>query len=107
MVFRVVAHPHYNRDQAASAIRPRSVFLGCGAVGRRRASIRRLPRQCLHPKHPPAADTYAREVHDEAYRRGFWEQGIRMQQLAEQGGERGGLTTEFGAIRDELVDLWR
>ena len=53
------------------------------------------------------ADTYAREVHDEAYRRGFWEQGIRMQQLAEQGGERGGLTTEFAAIRDELVDLWR
>jgi hypothetical protein len=66
-----------------------------------------LARACTQNITPPGRHLRPREVHDEAYRRGFWEQGIRMQQLAEQGGERGGLTTEFAAVRDELVDLWR
>ncbi len=51
--------------------------------------------------------TYAREVLDEAYRRGFDTCGIRMQQLAASGIDRADLTTQFSAIRDELADLWR
>lgn len=54
-----------------------------------------------------AAASYAREVLDEAYRRAFRAQGIRMQQLAECGADRADLTEQFAAIRDELADLWR
>jgi replicative DNA helicase len=54
-----------------------------------------------------AADTYAREVLDAAYRRAFDICGIRMQELAASGADRADLTDQFGAIRDELADLWR
>ena len=54
-----------------------------------------------------AITTYARQVLDEAYRRAFDTCGIRMQQLAASGAERGDLTDQFAAIRDELADLWR
>ena len=54
-----------------------------------------------------AAGDYAREVLEEAYRRGFTQAGIRMQQLGECGAEREELTTQFIAIRDELADLRR
>jgi hypothetical protein len=53
-----------------------------------------------------AAGDYAREVLDEAYRRAFRDNGIRMQQLAECA-ERELITERFAAIRDELADLWR
>jgi len=54
-----------------------------------------------------AADTYARQVLDEAYRRAFDTCGTRMQQLAGSGADRDQLTAAFAAIRDELADLWR
>lgn len=54
-----------------------------------------------------AAQSYAREVLDEAYRRAFDTCGIRMQQLAAEGTDRDDLTAQFAAIRDELADLWR
>jgi replicative DNA helicase len=54
-----------------------------------------------------AADTYAREVLDAAYRRAFDTCGIRMQQLAASGADRPDLTEQFGVIRDQLADLWR
>ena len=54
-----------------------------------------------------AAGDYAREVLDEAYRRAIRDNGIRMQQLADCGAERGDLTDQFAQIRDELADLWR
>lgn len=54
-----------------------------------------------------AAITYAREVLDEAYRRAFRENGIRMQQLAECDVERELLTKLFTETRDQLADLWR
>lgn len=54
-----------------------------------------------------AAQSYAREVLDEAYRRAFDTCGIRMQQLAAGGTDRADLTAQFAAIRDELADLWR
>jgi replicative DNA helicase len=50
---------------------------------------------------------HAREVLDDAYRRAFDTCGIRMQQLASCGADREDLTAQFGAIRDELADLWR
>jgi hypothetical protein len=53
------------------------------------------------------AGTYAREVLDEAHRRAFDACGTRMQQLVGSGADRDDLTTQFGAIRDELADLWR
>ncbi len=57
--------------------------------------------------HPAAAGDYARR----SPRRGLPEKlrdtGIRMQQLAECGAERGDLTDQFAKIRDELADLWR
>ena len=56
---------------------------------------------------PAAAATYARQVLDEAYRRAFRTNGIRMQQLGECGADREDLTEQFGAIRDELSELWR
>ncbi|WP_375486578.1 hypothetical protein [uncultured Mycobacterium sp.] len=56
---------------------------------------------------PEAAASYAREVLDAAYRRAFGQHGIRMQQLAEAGASRAELTEQFGAIRDELAQLWR
>jgi hypothetical protein len=61
--------------------------------------------QAIAPK--AAAGDYAREVLEEAYRRGFTQAGIRMQQLGECGAEPQALTTEFIAIRDELADLRR
>lgn len=54
-----------------------------------------------------ATVTYAREVLDEAYRRAFRENGIRMQQLAECDVERELLTKLFFETRDELAELWR
>jgi replicative DNA helicase len=54
-----------------------------------------------------AADSYAREVLDAAYRRAFDTCGIRMQELAVSGAERADLTEQFGTIRDQLADLWR
>jgi replicative DNA helicase len=56
---------------------------------------------------PAAAGDYAREVLEEAYRRGFTQAGIRMQQLGECGAEPEALTTQFITIRDELADLRR
>ena len=61
--------------------------------------------QVLSPS--AAAGDYAREVLDEAYRRAFRDNGIRMQQLAGCGAERELITERFAAIRDELADLWR
>lgn len=61
--------------------------------------------QVLSPK--AAAGDYAREVLEQAYRRGFTQAGIRMQQLGECGAEPEALTTQFIAIRDELADLRR
>ena len=60
-----------------------------------------------HTVSPAGAASYAREVLDGAYRRAFREHGIRMQQLGETGADRGDLTEQFAAIRDELADLWR
>jgi replicative DNA helicase len=54
-----------------------------------------------------AAETYAREVLDAAYRRAFDTCGIRMQQLAASGADRADLTSQFGVIRDQLADLGR
>jgi replicative DNA helicase len=54
-----------------------------------------------------AIKTYAGAVLDEAYRRAFDTCGIRMQQLAASGADRGELTHQLTAIRDELADLWR
>ena len=56
---------------------------------------------------PTNADTYAREVLDEALRRAFRTNGIRMEQLGASGAERADLTQHFAAIRDEVADLWR
>jgi replicative DNA helicase len=56
---------------------------------------------------PAAAASYAREVLDEAYRRAFRTNGIRMQQLGECGADRESITEQFAMIRDELADLWR
>jgi len=56
---------------------------------------------------PTAAQAYAREVLDGAYRRAFGEHGIRMQQMAESGASRADLTDQFTLIRDELAHLWR
>lgn len=61
--------------------------------------------QVIAPK--AAAGDYAREVLAEAYRRGFTQAGIRMQQLGESGAEPEALTTQFITIRDELADLRR
>jgi len=61
--------------------------------------------QVLSPS--AAAGDYAREVLDEAYRRAFRDNGIRMQQLGGCGAERELITERFAAIRDELADLWR
>jgi hypothetical protein len=61
--------------------------------------------QVIAPK--TSAGDYAREVLEEAYRRGFTQAGIRMQQLGECGAEPQALTTQFIAIRDELADLRR
>ena len=61
--------------------------------------------QVIAPK--AAAGDYAREVLEEAYRRGFTQAGIRMQQLGECGAEPEALTTQFITIRDELADLRR
>ena len=61
--------------------------------------------QVLSPS--AAAADYAREVLDEACRRAFRDNGIRMQQLAGCGAERELITERFTAIRDELADLWR
>ena len=70
---------------------------------------RRVPgdayQQVIAPK--AAAGDYAREVLEEAYRRGFTQAGIRMQQLGECGAEPEALTTQFITIRDELADLRR
>ncbi|WP_333890841.1 hypothetical protein [Mycolicibacterium gadium] len=61
--------------------------------------------QVIAPK--TAAGDYAREVLEQAYRRGFTQAGIRMQQLGECGAEPEALTTQFITIRDELADLRR
>lgn len=61
--------------------------------------------QVIAPK--AAAGDYAREVLEEAYRRGFTQAGIRMLQLGECGAEPEALTTQFITIRDELADLRR
>jgi replicative DNA helicase len=60
-----------------------------------------------HTVAPTSAAGYARDVLDRAYRRAFRTNGIRMRQLAESGADRGELTAQFGAIRDELAELWR
>ncbi|MFV8176717.1 hypothetical protein [Mycolicibacterium peregrinum] len=54
-----------------------------------------------------AAGTYARDVLEEAYRRGFTQAGLRMQQLGETNAEPEALTDQFIAIRNELADLRR
>jgi hypothetical protein len=54
-----------------------------------------------------AAGDYAREVLEDAYRRGFTQAGIRMQQLGECDAEPQALTAQFITIRDELADLRR
>ena len=52
-------------------------------------------------------DRFARQVLDDAYRRGFAAFGLRMQQLAETGAERVEHAEQFDAIREQLTDLWR
>jgi replicative DNA helicase len=59
-----------------------------------------------HTISPAAAESYARLVLDEAYRRAFRENGIRMHQLGECDTEHGDLTEQFIAIRNDLAD-WR
>lgn len=54
-----------------------------------------------------AAGTYARDVLEEAYRRGFTQAGLRMQQLGETNAEPEALTGQFIAIRNELAELRR
>lgn len=54
-----------------------------------------------------AAGNYARQVLEEAYRRGFAQAGLRMQQLGETDAEPEALTAQFIAIRNELADLRR
>jgi replicative DNA helicase len=54
-----------------------------------------------------AAGDYAREVLEDAYRRGFTQAGIRMQQLGECDAQPQALTAQFITIRDELADLRR
>ena len=54
-----------------------------------------------------AAPNHARDTLDEAYRRAFREQGIRMQQLGETATSRAELTDQFVDIRDQLIDLWQ
>jgi hypothetical protein len=54
-----------------------------------------------------AAGDYARQVPDDAYRRAFRDNGIRMRQLGECGAERDDLTEQFATIRADLADLWR
>ena len=54
-----------------------------------------------------AAGTYARDVLEEAYRRGFTQAGLRMQQLGETNAEPEALTAQFIAIRNELAELRR
>jgi hypothetical protein len=54
-----------------------------------------------------AAPDHARDTLDEAYRRAFREQGIRMQQVSETTSSRAELTEQFVIIRDQLVDLWQ
>jgi hypothetical protein len=95
------------------------------------AGRRRPPGDALHPDRAPsaeqvkhlslflfdayshaitpqtAADSYAREVLDEAYRRAFAGCGARMQDLAESGAGRESLTAAFTEMRDELADLWK
>ena len=61
--------------------------------------------QVIAPK--TSAGDYAREVLEQAYRRGFTQAGIRMLQLGECGAEPEALTTQFITIRDELADLRR
>jgi replicative DNA helicase len=53
------------------------------------------------------APSHARDTLDEAYRRAFREQGIRMQQLGETAGDRAELTEQFSMMRGQLADLWR
>ncbi|WP_273735453.1 hypothetical protein [Mycolicibacterium septicum] len=53
------------------------------------------------------ADRFARQVLDEAYRRGFAALGQRMQRLAESGAERAELAKQFDVIREQLTELWR
>jgi len=50
---------------------------------------------------------YAREVLELAYRRAFAACGERMQALADATADRTELTTEFAAIRAELLSWWR
>lgn len=54
-----------------------------------------------------AAGNYAREVLEQAYRRGFTQAGQRMQALGETCAEPEALTTQFITIRNELADLRR
>lgn len=54
-----------------------------------------------------SAGTYARDVLEEAYRRGFTQAGLRMQQLGETNAEPEALTGQFIAIRNELAELRR
>jgi replicative DNA helicase len=53
------------------------------------------------------APSHARDTLDEAYRRAFREQGIRMQQLGETAGDRAELTEQFSMMRGQLAELWR
>jgi replicative DNA helicase len=55
---------------------------------------------------PVAAQQYAREVLDEAYRRAIAQHGEQMQQLAKSAA-REDLTDYLTAMRAHLADLWR
>ncbi|WP_441964498.1 hypothetical protein [Mycolicibacterium houstonense] len=54
-----------------------------------------------------SAGVYARDVLEEAYRRGFTQAGLRMQQLGETNAEPEALTGQFISIRNELAELRR
>ena len=89
--------------------RPAVARLPAGPGGRpaidRAAAEGSAIRRCRIVFQHAAAGYYAREVLDEAYRRAFRDNGIRMQQLGESGADRELITDQFAAIRDELADL--
>jgi replicative DNA helicase len=56
---------------------------------------------------PDNAAGYAREVLELAYQRAFAACGQRMQALAAATADRTELTTQFAAVREELLGWWR
>jgi replicative DNA helicase len=62
---------------------------------------------CTNTPSPTALANCVRAVLDDAYLRAFDTFGLRMQELAASGADRGHLAVQFAAIGEELGDLWR